>query len=175
MATTRGSKQISRGARVLRDCLVHNSDHEYGPCTRDERGDDNGGTCDTHSWKQGAGSVICVDEETLEPASFERGRVLIESPTLDRIEKLLDLKVLEKTFPVRVSEVELFLQGPCTCSFKVGEHGVSDMESHNEQGRLSVNFADSDTGNNGKNVGGIVLLRKMVCRRRAMCPGMLGI
>ncbi|KAK8663157.1 hypothetical protein V6N13_025038 [Hibiscus sabdariffa] len=32
------------------------------------------------------GPVICVEEETLEPASFEWGRVLIESSSLDRIE-----------------------------------------------------------------------------------------
>ncbi|KAK8998745.1 hypothetical protein V6N11_084128 [Hibiscus sabdariffa] len=58
------------------------------------------------------GSVICVEEETLEPTSSEHGRVLIESSSLDRIEYTVDLKVLEDFFLVCVSEVELFLCGP---------------------------------------------------------------
>ncbi|KAL4304248.1 hypothetical protein GQ457_10G006570 [Hibiscus cannabinus] len=38
------------------------------------------------------GSVICVEEETLEPISFERGKVLIESSALDRMEYKFDMK-----------------------------------------------------------------------------------
>ncbi|KAK9045822.1 hypothetical protein V6N11_051727 [Hibiscus sabdariffa] len=57
-------------------------------------------------------SVICVEEETLDPTSFERGRILIESPSLTRVEFKVDLKVLDAVFPVRVSEAELCLRGP---------------------------------------------------------------
>ncbi|KAK8641032.1 hypothetical protein V6N13_008783 [Hibiscus sabdariffa] len=39
------------------------------------------------------GTVILVAEETLEPSSFERGRVLIETRVLDRIEEWLELVV----------------------------------------------------------------------------------
>ncbi|KAK8708818.1 hypothetical protein V6N13_059854 [Hibiscus sabdariffa] len=53
-----------------------------------------------HVWKKETfeqiasvwGSVICVEDETLEPASFERGRVLIESASLDHIEEQVELK-----------------------------------------------------------------------------------
>ncbi|KAK8608924.1 hypothetical protein V6N13_025234 [Hibiscus sabdariffa] len=91
------------------------------------------------------GSVICVKEETLEPTSFERGRVLIESSSLDRIEYKIDLKVLNDLFPLRVSEAELFLRGPHVgCA--VREDQIDGSSS--EKGESLVNSEVSDVGIN---------------------------
>ncbi|KAL4377797.1 hypothetical protein GQ457_02G030990 [Hibiscus cannabinus] len=90
------------------------------------------------------GSVICVEEETLDLTSFERGRVLIESPSLTRVEFKVDLKVLDVVFPVRVSEVELFLRGPRVSHVVQGNRsdgGNSDSED------MMAKSAASDVGN----------------------------
>ncbi|KAK8672314.1 hypothetical protein V6N13_110687 [Hibiscus sabdariffa] len=89
------------------------------------------------------GSVICVVEETLEPASFERGHVLIESSSLARVEFKIDLKVLDEVFPVRVSEAELFLRGP-RVSRSVQEDQSDGSTSERED--TMANSAASDAG-----------------------------
>ncbi|KAK8487911.1 hypothetical protein V6N12_021102 [Hibiscus sabdariffa] len=79
------------------------------------------------------GTVIPVAEETMVPSSFEKGRVLIETSTMDRIDDRLELCVNDKVFPVRITEVDTFLSGSrlgCDCP-------VSDCESQstNEEER----------------------------------------
>ncbi|KAK8578521.1 hypothetical protein V6N13_100357 [Hibiscus sabdariffa] len=90
------------------------------------------------------GSVICAEEDTLDPTSFERGRVLIESPPLTRVEFKVDLKVLDVVFPVRVSEAELFLRGPRLS--RVVQGNLSDG-SNNDSEDMMANSAASDVGN----------------------------
>ncbi|KAK8684061.1 hypothetical protein V6N13_040098 [Hibiscus sabdariffa] len=90
------------------------------------------------------GSVICVEEETLDPTSFERGRVLIESPSLTRVEFNVDLKVLDVVFPVRVSAAELFLRGPRVS--RVVQGNQSDGSNSDSEDMIS-NSAASDVGN----------------------------
>ncbi|KAK8485995.1 hypothetical protein V6N12_055404, partial [Hibiscus sabdariffa] len=71
------------------------------------------------------GTVIQVVEETMVPSSFEKGHVLIETSTLDRIDDRLELCVNDKVFPVRITEADTFLRGSrlgCYCP-------VSDCES----------------------------------------------
>ncbi|KAK8539046.1 hypothetical protein V6N13_135812 [Hibiscus sabdariffa] len=57
------------------------------------------------------GNLILVAEETLEPSSFEKARVLIETKVLDRIEERLELMVESRTFLVRLSKADTFLRG----------------------------------------------------------------
>ncbi|KAK8708612.1 hypothetical protein V6N13_059650 [Hibiscus sabdariffa] len=97
-------------------------------------------SCDLAIW----GSVICVEEETLEPASFERGHVLIESSSLDRIEFKVDLKVLDEVFPVRISNAELFLWDPRVDRVAQEDHSNG---SSSERGDMMVNSVASDAGN----------------------------
>ncbi|KAK8589475.1 hypothetical protein V6N12_023870 [Hibiscus sabdariffa] len=58
------------------------------------------------------GSVILLEEAITEPSSFERGRVLIETTVIDRIEKRLELSVGGHVFPIRLSESDMLLHGP---------------------------------------------------------------
>ncbi|KAK8689598.1 hypothetical protein V6N13_088312 [Hibiscus sabdariffa] len=58
------------------------------------------------------GSVILLEEAIAEPSSFERGRVLIETTVIDRIEKRLELSVGGHVFPIRLSESDMLLHGP---------------------------------------------------------------
>ncbi|KAK8558180.1 hypothetical protein V6N13_073853 [Hibiscus sabdariffa] len=88
--------------------------------------------------------MICVEEETLEPTSFERGRVLIESPSLTRLEFKVDLKVLDVVFSVRVSEAKLFLRGPRVS--RVVQENRSD-KSNSDSEDMMANSATSDVGN----------------------------
>ncbi|KAK9045904.1 hypothetical protein V6N11_051807 [Hibiscus sabdariffa] len=90
------------------------------------------------------GSVICVEEETLDPTSFERGCVLIESPSLTRVEFKVDLKGFDVVFPVRVSEAELFLRGPRVS--RVAQGNRSDG-SNSDSEDMMANSAASDVGN----------------------------
>ncbi|KAK8624584.1 hypothetical protein V6N13_089476 [Hibiscus sabdariffa] len=67
------------------------------------------------------------------PSSFEKGHVLIETSTLDRIDDHLELCVNGKVFPIRITEADTFLRGSqlgCDCP-------VSDCESQstNEEER----------------------------------------
>ncbi|KAK8671224.1 hypothetical protein V6N13_037825 [Hibiscus sabdariffa] len=66
------------------------------------------------------GLAICVEDETLEPSSSGRGRVLIESTSLDRIEDRIEWMVMDSSL----------LEG-----------------DHIAHGRESVNSKDSDVGN----------------------------
>ncbi|KAK8593584.1 hypothetical protein V6N12_045661 [Hibiscus sabdariffa] len=64
------------------------------------------------------GYMIRVDKETLEPSSFERGRVLTETTVLDQIEERLELSVNGHIFQICISESESFLRGSrrsCSC------------------------------------------------------------
>ncbi|KAK8574351.1 hypothetical protein V6N13_016151 [Hibiscus sabdariffa] len=61
------------------------------------------------------------------PSSFEKGRVLIETSTMDQIDDHMELCVNDKVFPVRIMEADTFLRGSrlgCDCH-------VSDCESQN--------------------------------------------
>ncbi|KAK8690717.1 hypothetical protein V6N13_074245 [Hibiscus sabdariffa] len=89
-------------------------------------------------------SVICVEEETLDPTSFERGRILIESPSLTRVEFKVDLKVLDAVFPVRVSEAELCLRGPRVS--RVVQGNRSDG-SNSDSEDMMANSVGNDVGN----------------------------
>ncbi|KAK8991898.1 hypothetical protein V6N11_044795 [Hibiscus sabdariffa] len=85
------------------------------------------------------GTVIRVAEEIMVHSSFEKGRMLIETSTMDRIDDRLELCVNDKVFPVRITEVDTFLRGSrlgCDCP-------VSDCESQstNEEER---NLPDVD-------------------------------
>ncbi|KAK8627878.1 hypothetical protein V6N13_135475 [Hibiscus sabdariffa] len=87
------------------------------------------------------GSVICVEEDTLELASFECGRLLIELASLDRIEYRVDLNVLDEIFPLRVFEAELLLRGPSLGCMDQREGSSSD------HGESSVRLEASTAGN----------------------------
>ncbi|KAK8571610.1 hypothetical protein V6N13_047275 [Hibiscus sabdariffa] len=81
------------------------------------------------------GNVILVSEETLEPSSFERGRVLIETGVLDQIEERLELVVEGHKFPIRLSEANTFLRGPrCSCSRDAQDSSTDSewMENHSQ-------------------------------------------
>ncbi|KAK8715515.1 hypothetical protein V6N13_042849 [Hibiscus sabdariffa] len=74
--------------------------------------------------------MIRVDKETLEPSSFEWGRVLTETTVLDRIEERLELSVNGHIFPIRISESESFLRGSRrSCSCFVQPSVSADSES----------------------------------------------
>ncbi|KAK8691014.1 hypothetical protein V6N13_074535 [Hibiscus sabdariffa] len=90
------------------------------------------------------GSMICVEEETLDPTSFERGRVLIESHSLTRVEFKVDLKVLDVVFPVRVSKVELFLRGPRVSRVVKGNRSDG---SNSDSEDMMANSTANDVGN----------------------------
>ncbi|KAK8671226.1 hypothetical protein V6N13_037827 [Hibiscus sabdariffa] len=72
------------------------------------------------------GLAICVEDETLEPSSSGRGRVLIESTSLDRIEDQIEYMVMDRTL----------LEG-----------------DHTAHGTESVNSKDSDVGNSYEEYG----------------------
>ncbi|KAK8502993.1 hypothetical protein V6N12_067671 [Hibiscus sabdariffa] len=64
------------------------------------------------------GSVIQVVEKTVEPSSFEKGNVLIETTSMDRIEECLELRIKDKSFPIRITKADTFLCGRryyCVC------------------------------------------------------------
>ncbi|KAK8575647.1 hypothetical protein V6N12_063315 [Hibiscus sabdariffa] len=81
------------------------------------------------------GNVILMAKETLEPSSFERGRVLIETGVLDRIEERLELVVEGRKFSIRLSETDTFLRGPrCSCSRDTQDSSTDSerMENHSQ-------------------------------------------
>ncbi|KAL4297450.1 hypothetical protein GQ457_12G002520 [Hibiscus cannabinus] len=58
------------------------------------------------------GSVIKVAKETIEPSSFEKGRVLIETKFLEWIEECVQLCLESRVFPGRITEADTLLRGP---------------------------------------------------------------
>ncbi|KAK9012101.1 hypothetical protein V6N11_040170 [Hibiscus sabdariffa] len=94
-----------------------------------------------HAWASGTfkrlvahwGSVIQVAEATVELSSFERGRVLIETTSLDRIEECVELRVKDKIFPIRIAKAETFLRGP-RCSYVCTSHRSNLESSDSEHG-----------------------------------------
>ncbi|KAK9045603.1 hypothetical protein V6N11_051512 [Hibiscus sabdariffa] len=91
-----------------------------------------------HAWTsetfERVGTVIRVAEETMVPSSFEKGRVLIETSTLDRIDYRLELCVNDKVFPVRITEADTFLRGSrlgCDCPVSDSESQSTNEEERN--------------------------------------------
>ncbi|KAK8626055.1 hypothetical protein V6N13_133707 [Hibiscus sabdariffa] len=81
------------------------------------------------------GNLILMAEEKLEPSSFEKGLVLIETEVLDRIEERLELVVDSRTFPVRLSEADTFLQGPkypCPSDSRASSTDYEHMEERSQ-------------------------------------------
>ncbi|KAK8653098.1 hypothetical protein V6N13_127113 [Hibiscus sabdariffa] len=72
------------------------------------------------------GSVIVLEETTVESSSFERGRVLVETSVLDRIEECLELSVDGHVFPIRLTESDTLLRGPRV-------YRMSDIRSSSEE------------------------------------------
>ncbi|KAK8652757.1 hypothetical protein V6N13_126782 [Hibiscus sabdariffa] len=72
------------------------------------------------------GSLIVLEEATVEPSSFERGRMLVETSVLDRIEERLELSVDGHIFPIRITESDTLLQGPRV-------YGMFDSRSSSEE------------------------------------------
>ncbi|KAL4295350.1 hypothetical protein GQ457_12G004850 [Hibiscus cannabinus] len=56
--------------------------------------------------------VIKVAKETIEPSSFEKGRVLIETKFLEWIEECVQLCLESRVFPGRITEADTLLRGP---------------------------------------------------------------
>ncbi|KAK8713373.1 hypothetical protein V6N13_148593 [Hibiscus sabdariffa] len=90
------------------------------------------------------GSVIQVAEETVEPSSFDKGRVLIETKFLERIEKCVELCLESRVFPVRINEADTLLRGPrgcCTglsqCSYLDSDHEPPVPEREDQDGEVS--------------------------------------
>ncbi|KAK8691226.1 hypothetical protein V6N13_074744 [Hibiscus sabdariffa] len=84
------------------------------------------------------GLVILIEEDTLEPSSFERGRVLIETTAIDRIEEHVEFSVGGRVFPVRISKSDTLLRGPRGCrttnnSSSSGESVSTDKEEQSER------------------------------------------
>ncbi|KAK8573836.1 hypothetical protein V6N13_096767 [Hibiscus sabdariffa] len=84
------------------------------------------------------GLVILIEEDTLGPLSFERGRVLIETTVIDRIEEHVEFSVGGRVFPVRISESDTLLRGPPGCmtadnSSSSGESVSIDKEEQSER------------------------------------------
>ncbi|KAK9019942.1 hypothetical protein V6N11_054447 [Hibiscus sabdariffa] len=78
------------------------------------------------------GLAICVEDETLEPSSSGRGRVLIESTSLDRIEDRIEWMVMDSSLLVRVLEAEIFLQGLLCDLVNVDSDVGNSYEEHGE-------------------------------------------
>ncbi|KAL4352001.1 hypothetical protein GQ457_06G014710 [Hibiscus cannabinus] len=94
------------------------------------------------------GSVILLEEATAEPSSFERGRVLVESSVLERIEEHLELFVEGQVFPIRLTESDTLLRGPRvyglfesrSSSEDVASRGAEDLcPNEIEEGQAIVN------------------------------------
>ncbi|KAK8998548.1 hypothetical protein V6N11_083935 [Hibiscus sabdariffa] len=76
-----------------------------------------------------------VAEETLEPSSFKRGRMLTEMRVLERIEERLELVVEGRSFPIRLSEADTFLCGPrysCPHDSQASSTNSERMEDHSQ-------------------------------------------
>ncbi|KAK8521815.1 hypothetical protein V6N12_066398 [Hibiscus sabdariffa] len=71
-------------------------------------------------------SVTMIEEAMLEFSSFERGRVLIETTVIDRIEERLELSVSGHVFSIRILEADTLLRGPR------GYYSMRDQSSSSE-------------------------------------------
>ncbi|KAK8583180.1 hypothetical protein V6N13_021892 [Hibiscus sabdariffa] len=67
-----------------------------------------------------------IEEAMLEFSSFERGRVLIETTVIDRIEERLELSVSGHVFSIRILEADTLLRGPR------GYYSMRDQSSSSE-------------------------------------------
>ncbi|KAK8515900.1 hypothetical protein V6N12_016206 [Hibiscus sabdariffa] len=76
--------------------------------------------------------VMHSGEDTLGPLSFERGRVLIETTVIDRIEEHVEFSVGGRVFPVRISESDTLLRGPpgCMTADNSSSSGESEIASN---------------------------------------------
>ncbi|KAL4369087.1 hypothetical protein GQ457_05G024400 [Hibiscus cannabinus] len=79
------------------------------------------------------GSVILLEEATAEPSSFERGRVLVESSVLERIEERLELVVEGQVFPIRLTESDTLLRGPRVYGSSESRSSSEDVASRDDE------------------------------------------
>ncbi|KAL4376983.1 hypothetical protein GQ457_02G029440 [Hibiscus cannabinus] len=79
------------------------------------------------------GSVILLEDATAEPSSFERGRVLVESSVLERIEERLELVVEGQVFPIRLTESDTLLRGPRVYGSSESQSSSEDVASRDDE------------------------------------------
>ncbi|KAL4368431.1 hypothetical protein GQ457_05G036100 [Hibiscus cannabinus] len=79
------------------------------------------------------GSVILLEEATAEPSSFERGRVLVESSVLERIEERLELVVEGQVFPIRLTKSDTLLRGPRVYGSSESRSSSEDVASRDDE------------------------------------------
>ncbi|KAK9001299.1 hypothetical protein V6N11_083086 [Hibiscus sabdariffa] len=80
--------------------------------------------------------VSVFGEATLEPSSFERGRVLIETTVIDRIEERLEFSVGGRVFSVCISESDTLLHGPRVCRMRDNSSNSGESVSIGDEERI---------------------------------------